>query len=174
MALYFLRHGQSEANVAGVFSTRGVRLTELGRSQARAAADKLLPYGITKIVCSTLERSWETACIVAEVLAFDPADIIRDAYLNEYDMGTLTGTSSAGVTAQQLVGAPGAEDPQAFQNRVVAALEEYSKIGGNVLVVSHAGVGCVLEAKRQGVPAAKFYEIPEYANCSIHELRVGS
>jgi broad specificity phosphatase PhoE len=43
MMLYFVRHGESEANTLGVISNRGLRfgLTDTGRQQAAALAEKL-------------------------------------------------------------------------------------------------------------------------------------
>lgn len=167
MSLYFLRHGQSDANLAGVFSPADAILTDLGKRQAYEAGERLRSYGIQNIVCSGLERSWETAAIVADVLGIPRSEIIRDVRLNEYDMGSLTGQPSADVNPHELISAEGAENPKAFQARVIDATSAYAGSGKTILIVSHAGVGCVLESTRLHHSPDAFNEIPEYANGEI-------
>lgn len=64
--LIIVRHGESEANIqhrfAGVFDAP---LTELGRRQAKAAADALKHVRIDAAYASDLSRAWETGEIVA-------------------------------------------------------------------------------------------------------------
>lgn len=67
MNLYFMRHGQTDYNVRGLCNDdpgRAVRLTELGRQQARAAAGRLGDVPIERIFVSELPRTHETAAIV--------------------------------------------------------------------------------------------------------------
>ncbi len=92
MQFYFLRHGESEANVLQVVSNRGMQhpLTGKGREQARALAGSLLPAGIQAIFTSPLLRAVQTAEILAERLGV--AFQVTDA-LAEYDCGALEGTS---------------------------------------------------------------------------------
>jgi broad specificity phosphatase PhoE len=162
--MYFLRHGQSQANVNGVFAGRkeDSPLTELGKEQARTAAAVLKGAGITKIVASPLARTQETAAIIAAALGI--TGIVTDDRLAEYDMGALTGTPNKAVSSQELISAEGAENTEAFQNRVLSALRDYSQSEKTTLLVSHAGVGRIIEASKQGVHADSFYDIPSYPN----------
>jgi broad specificity phosphatase PhoE len=71
--MLLIRHGQSEFNV--VYSVtrvdpgiRDPRLTDLGRAQARAAAEALVGEGVTRLVASPYTRSLETAEIIADIL----------------------------------------------------------------------------------------------------------
>lgn len=41
---------------------------------------------------------------------------------------------------------------------------------GNTLIVSHAGVGRIIECARIGRPLSEFYDIPEYPNATVVEL----
>ena len=61
--MYLLRHGESEANAAKVFSGRrgDPALTEAGRRQASAQADVLAASGISTIWSSPLRRARQTA-----------------------------------------------------------------------------------------------------------------
>ena len=61
--LYLVRHGKA---TAGWDEDYDPGLDELGRSQARLAAEALKPLGILKIVSSPLARTRETAIPLAE------------------------------------------------------------------------------------------------------------
>jgi len=67
MRIYFVRHGQSEANVLRVISNRDVphHLTELGHQQAEALARSLTDVPLAAIYASPIVRAVETAQIVA-------------------------------------------------------------------------------------------------------------
>ena len=127
---YFVRHGESQANVDRIFAgiDRPAPLTRLGRQQARLAGRAILDMkiNINQIVSSPLGRARETAEIIAASVGIDPAGIVFDVRLIEYDVGELAGKSTQGVTPAQLVGAAGAEDPVAFRARVREALGDAS------------------------------------------------
>jgi probable phosphoglycerate mutase len=92
LTLYFVRHGQSEANVERVISNRGRvhGLTEQGRAQAAEVAAALANAGISRIYSSPLLRAEQTAAILAE--AWGAPYEVTDA-LREYDCGVLEGKS---------------------------------------------------------------------------------
>jgi broad specificity phosphatase PhoE len=94
MKLYFVRHGQSEANITRVISNRGWvhPLTELGRQQARDLAEKLGGAGIVKIYTSPLQRAVQTAEILAQGLGIEYE--ITGA-LREFDCGIAEGRADA-------------------------------------------------------------------------------
>ena len=91
MRLYFVRHGESEANLARVFSNRGFRhpLTSKGIAQAQALAAKLASHEITQIYSSPLQRAVQTAEILGRACGAPIA--IADA-LREWDVGIYEGT----------------------------------------------------------------------------------
>jgi broad specificity phosphatase PhoE len=88
--IYCARHGESEANLLREFSNRGLRhgLTERGREQARALADKLRGAPIERIYSSPLLRALESAEVVAERLG---APVEVTPALREWDVGVLEG-----------------------------------------------------------------------------------
>ena len=92
MQLYFVRHGESEANRLRIISNRGDRygLTPNGQQQARTLAKKLRPFPISAIFSSPLRRAIETAEILSHELR--QSYQITDA-LREYDCGILEGKS---------------------------------------------------------------------------------
>ncbi len=92
MMLYFVRHGESEANALKVVSNRGYRhgLTERGKRQAAELGDKLKRANTTKILTSPLLRAVETAEILSQAL--DIRYEVTDA-LREFDCGIAEGRS---------------------------------------------------------------------------------
>ena len=90
MKLFFVRHGQSEANVVRVFSNRGIKhgLTEKGRQQAVEVANSLSEYPIDTIYSSTLLRAKQTASAISEKLSIP---YTATPSLLEIDFGILEG-----------------------------------------------------------------------------------
>lgn len=90
MRIYFVRHGESQANLLREISNRGLRhgLTPRGREQAVALAQRLQTHAITRIYSSPILRAIETSVILAHRL--DVEYEISDA-LREYDCGILEG-----------------------------------------------------------------------------------
>jgi broad specificity phosphatase PhoE len=94
MELYFVRHGESEANILRVISNRGWvhPLTEKGHQQARDLAEKLRKAGIIKIYTSPLQRAVQTAEILSKILGVEYE--ITGA-LREFDCGIAEGRADA-------------------------------------------------------------------------------
>ncbi len=92
MKLYFIRHGESEANTRHVISNREscFGLTEHGKEQAKTLAEQLSDIPITTIFSSPVLRAKETADIVSR--AFYLPYQVTEA-LREYDCGYLEGKS---------------------------------------------------------------------------------
>ena len=93
--MILLRHGQSEFNLHFGTTRRdpGIidpRLTDLGHTQAREAAQQLAGQGIQRIIVSPYTRALQTARPVAEVLGLpltvDP--IVRERYAFACDVGS--------------------------------------------------------------------------------------
>ena len=172
--IYFVRHGESEANVKNVFSGQkdDSVLTEKGREQARQTAEEIKKEGlkIDKIISSPLKRTLETAEIIAKAINFDISKILTDKRIIEYDMGSLTGKQYHKITAALMITAENAEDPDLFHQRVLDCVQELSKLPENILLVSHAGVGRILEAIRQNKDIKSFYDLPRYTNASVTKI----
>jgi probable phosphoglycerate mutase len=94
MRVYFVRHGESEANLLRVFSNRGLRhgLTDKGRQQALAVARHLEGIPMAKLFSSPLLRAVQTAEILSRELGvpYETTDALR-----EFDCGILEGKSDA-------------------------------------------------------------------------------
>lgn len=173
MAIYFLRHGECEANLNGTFAGQcdNSPLTPLGREQALKAADDLGPVHINTIISSPLDRALDTAKIVAERLRFF-APIQTDSRLLERDMGEVSGKKKELVPKSSWVDIPGLESAAHLQTRVLSFFREHARDTVNILVVSHAGVGVMLEVSRQGLPPEQFYEVASYPNGKVIRLNL--
>jgi len=88
MKLYFVRHGESEANIQHVISNREspFGLTDRGRGQAKALAENLRDIPMTAIYSSPVRRAKETAGILSQ--SFQLSYEVTEA-LREYDCGIL-------------------------------------------------------------------------------------
>ncbi len=88
MKLYFVRHGESEANTRHVLSNREspFGLTALGKRQAAKLAESLKSIPMNSIFSSPILRARETAEILSQKLQL-PIHITEA--LREYDCGIL-------------------------------------------------------------------------------------
>lgn len=149
MYLYLVRHGQSTGNVRQLFyGVRDYPLTQLGREQARQAADKLREVEFTRCAVSPLSRAWDTAMICTEGRFVVPESCPA---LREQDMGELEGLSWGAAEARfgEHIGVllsdwfhttpPGGETPAHMMERVGGCVDELVRRGEDTLVVAHNG-----------------------------------
>lgn len=59
--VYFVRHGQSEANVSPVFQSPDSPLNETGKNQAQKIAERIAKLSFETLIASPLARTKETA-----------------------------------------------------------------------------------------------------------------
>ena len=87
MKIILVRHGESEANVAGIINddpSRPVNLTEWGRAQAEAASNELRAVRFTHAYASEFPRAQQTAKIL---LRHHACPLQIDARINERKTG---------------------------------------------------------------------------------------
>jgi isoleucyl-tRNA synthetase len=140
-----MRHGEAECNVFGVSNSEILdkyHLTEKGRAEVAAQAQKIAGKKIDVIVASDFLRTKETARIVAEACGIDSNKIVYDVRLREYSVGPdregkLWSETEAHVRNHGFF--PGMETPANLKKRVFEALYDIDKkySGKNILIVSH-------------------------------------
>lgn len=154
---FFVRHGESEANLARVFSGRqDSPLTERGRAQAITVADALDDVPFDRIVATPLSRSLDTALVVARRRRM-PVDVVGD--LVEIDVGDNTGKTFdeiAGLPDWKNDGFkawPNGESLEQVLGRSLRALKAIHNDtpGGTVLVIGHGGVTRILVSHFLGI-----------------------
>lgn len=185
MQILWIRHGQNVANLSHTMSYRVFDgdLTEKGRQQAQALADKLSadcggPIGY--LTCSPLRRARETAEIIGARLRL-PVTVGGDD-LRELNIGDLDGRSDdeawriywqvlaawqAGDTGARF---PGGEDWHTLCARLRRALTAVARESGGArsLVVAHGG------NLRAAMPGLTGDPVPavDMHNCAVAVLQV--
>lgn len=132
--VHLVRHGKVE-NPKGVIYGRlpGYNLSELGREQAKAAADHLADRKVTAVWASPLERAQETGQAIAEPHGIE---VVTDDRLIESDT-TLEGV---GRTLRALIMSP--KSWWAMRNPFAPSWgESYEDIKARMLEVIWEGVG---------------------------------
>lgn len=147
MKLYFIRHGLSEANKAGIWSGQSeTALSPEGRAQAKLAGQKAKDLGINLIVSSPLGRARETAEIIAKEIGYPHAKILFSDLLKERSWGDLEGTAHASVDRNvELDSIPNIETSERLLKRADEALRYLEGLPDEkVLAVSHGTFGRAL------------------------------
>lgn len=160
--IFLMRHGEDDPNRLGGWSAAG--LTEEGKRQAEEAAEKLRRdfCSIRRLYASDLPRALETAQIVGAALGLK-AELLPA--FRETNNGELAGMEKsearerypgvyfAGLGFEERY--PGGESPREFRDRIEAAWSvfraEQEALGGDALLVTHAGVINVIMCRENGV-----------------------
>lgn len=148
--LLLVRHGQHDWLVPPINRLAGrlpgVHLNDAGRAEAEALADRVAAAPPDRIVSSPLERTLETATIIADRVG---RSVTTDERLIETGMGPWEGLPvseaigrypdawRAWRTAPSEVALPGMEGVGAIADRMLAAGSEQLAAGGATLLVSH-------------------------------------
>jgi broad specificity phosphatase PhoE len=172
--VYFVRHGETESNVKGVYAGQkdDSILTEKGKEQARVTgqAVKLSVPKVDRMISSSLKRTRTTAEIIAKEIKFDLNKIEIDDRIIEYDTGVMTGTPFKNASSIEITTAEGAEDSEEFRKRVYDCIKELSVLPETILVVSHGAVGRMLETIKKNGDTKSIYDIPVWDNASVTKI----
>lgn len=150
--LYFIRHGQSEGNLNGIWSGRlDSPLTAEGKKQARLAARQAKDIQIDYIVSSPLSRAFQTAEIIAGEVGYPKDKIQQNSLFMERSWGSLEG--QAWEADFDLDGIADVEKTDELLARARAALDFLSTLeADNILVVSHGSIGRAIRYHLTGEP----------------------
>lgn len=184
--MLLVRHGESEGNVEGLIQGQLDKpLTDLGRVQARAVADRFnADGGADRIVSSPLARALQTAEAIGSALGLP---VTTDDRLMEYDFGELSGLTGAEVaerypgwswlvdrddTPREVL--PGEEGWASFDSRIAEALADLMALEGQTIVVTHGGaimaaMNAVMRMHGATKADARRVRFP-MKNCGITEL----
>lgn len=162
LTLYFVRHGQTEANISNTFAGCGTdtMLTEEGKTQALATGDALSDIDFTSVYTSELTRTRDTANLILSRNTEVESGLEKQVlyYLDDICLGEIDGMSAAEVLSRypdysedaylgglddyDFVSPVGAENKHTVVNRIEYAIYNqiiaYSTSGEDVLVVGHS------------------------------------
>ncbi|MGN6430299.1 MAG: histidine phosphatase family protein [Gaiellaceae bacterium] len=147
--LLLARHGETDWNRARRWQGHADRpLTDRGRAQGAALAERLADVGLDAIYASDLQRARETAAFVA---ARQGLEVIELRDLREVDVGSWEGLTREEAEERfpagyrrWLAGGTGWDDGETYEQmsaRVLTAVGQIAAVheGGRVLIVSHGG-----------------------------------
>ena len=144
--IYFVRHGQSEANAAHITAGGGldVDLTQHGMNQAAKVGQILKDKGVQLIVSSPQKRAFHTAAIIAKTIGYNPEDIVTNKLFAERHLGEMTGKPHDEVQLWFDLGKvpPGGESTQQLHDRIAEGLAWLKTLPADrIALVSHGGPG---------------------------------
>jgi isoleucyl-tRNA synthetase len=180
---FVMRHGESVSNVEGFLNGElGLEnpVTEKGIEQVKKAANDL-PQDLDYIFVSPLQRTQESAHIIATALGLDKSQVITDERIRESGMGELEGKPSAekegvfqSAEDEYRQSKSGMESLLETQKRMGEFIYdiEHTYRGKKILIVSHGDPLCMLEAATQGLEMKKALGVFDnyYKNAEVRPL----
>lgn len=135
MKLYLIRHAETESNVRGLLDTAlpGPPLTDNGKRQAQALADRLRTEPISAVYASYATRAQQTAQPLAEALGLEVQAIegVHEVGVGELEalggqdaVRTYLQTTQAWTRGELSVAMPGGESGEQVRARFIAAVAE--------------------------------------------------
>ena len=167
--LYFVRHGLSEMNKQGIFSSRSdTPLAPEGCQQAQEAGQWLKDKNVELIVASPLQRAHDTAKIIAAELGINEVHIVLNDLFVERDFGELEGAPyDPQAPINSTPGAEHSDDVIARAKRGLAWLRQRPET--TIVLVSHGAVGRAL--RHLVDPDAKpYHEQKRFSNADPEQL----
>lgn len=181
-----LRHGEAESNIAGVIDSipdEQDPLTEKGREQCRTVAETLRAKNITKIIHSGMQRTRQTAEIVARELGLPDTAVVADTRITELKIGAeyegktwdefnLNFASEEEKFTKNL---PGVESRFELIKRTGEFLYDIdaTHTNENVLIIGHASSIFALECAAEGAEFKRIIEIKKagyFKNTEVRDL----
>ena len=177
MRLWLVRHGETEANVAGLYSGHApTPLTERGIAQAQTLSTLLRDVPVDNVLCGELERARHTTQLILGDREIPVRNMpeLNEMFFGDWEMRhhrdlAREDAENYAVWCNDWQNATptNGEGFQAFSLRVerfIAQLDDY-KMCQNLLVVSHQGVLSVLIARLLSMPAAAMWHFRVEQGC---------
>jgi broad specificity phosphatase PhoE len=173
--IFFVRHGESEANAAGIAAGSGldVNLTAHGRFQAQRVGEDLKKKKVDLIVSSPMKRAYDTAVIIAQTIEYDPAKIVTNHLFTERYLGELTGSKKDALSIRYDSGAlpANAETTESMYARIIQGLEWLKTLDAeNIVLVSHGGPGRMIRTIYMQEHHSQINSLDRVGNAEILEL----
>lgn len=173
-SVYFVRHGQSEWNVANkICGATDIPLTAKGHEQAIETGKKILSMGIKAdlILYSPLMRAKDTALHISEITGI-PAE--EESALLEQNFGKYEGTPRNGEEFQEakkqfLNRYEGGESMFFMAQRIYNLLDRVKNDDRTIILVAHNGIGRVIKSYFEEMTNDE-YSAFGVDNCTVTEF----
>ena len=184
MKLWLVRHGETEANVAGLYSGHApTPLTEQGQMQAHRLGNMLNQVPFDRVLCSELERTQHTARLLLgeRQIPLAPHSLLNEMFFGDWemrhhrDLQQEDAENYAAWCADWQHAAPtNGEGFQAFAERVrgfTVTLSQFRELD-HLLIVGHQGVLSLLVAQLLNMPDSAMWHVPiEHGAWSLVDLQ---
>ncbi len=176
--VYFVRHGQSAANLTQTFAGHiDVPLTDLGRQQAACTAEFLADIPLAAVYTSDLSRAYDTGCAVAKLHGLSVATCadLREIYAGDWEGKTYEELEASDPAYRIWVHEIGCvtctngESVAHLQTRVADAVSAIvaRHPDESICIVSHGTPIRALTALLTDTPLAQMHTVPWASNASV-------
>jgi probable phosphoglycerate mutase len=176
--IYFIRHAESEAGAIGIMAGPELEtpLSAKGKEQAHEAGKFLKDKGIQLMMVSPMQRTQQTAAIIAEEIGLDASKLIENDLVIERRFGTYSGRPYVDyrkAIADGTVDVSQLEPTEEVHERVQKALKWLeARPEETILVVSHGSTCRMFHLVGQQMHHKDINEIKHFANAEIGELTI--
>ena len=179
MKVYYVRHGQTDWNLARRMQGGGTEkdLNETGLKQAEETRKELENVNYDIVIRSPMHRAEQTAEIINQGRN---VPIIVDERMRERKLGELEGHPITDEMESRIwnyelnAQINGGESLHEFEKRILDFLEDIKQKykDKTVLIVAHGGVAKVIKANLYGMPESKDLSEIGMKNCEIIEAEL--
>ncbi len=179
MKIYYVRHGQTDWNLARKMQGGGTEkeLNETGINQAEETRKELENIKYDIIICSPMYRAKQTAEIINK--GKDVQTII-DERIKERNLGDLEGHNITQEIENQIwdydlnYQIPNGENLHDFEKRILDFLDDIKRKYSDktVLIVAHGGIAKIIKSHLYGMPKSRKLSDISTKNCEIIEAEI--
>lgn len=179
MKIYYVRHGQTDWNLArkmqGGQTERN--LNETGIKQAEETKNKLQNIKYDMVICSPMNRAKQTAEII---INGKEIPIIFDERLRERKLGELEGNPITEACEKQIwdyaldYKINGGESLSEFEKRILDFIQDIKRKYNEktILIIAHGGIAKVIKSYLYGKPESGNLDDYGMKNCEIIEAEI--
>ena len=179
MKIYYVRHGQTDWNLARRMQGGGTEkeLNKTGIEQATETRKKLENVNYDIVICSPMYRVKQTAEIINQG---KNVQTIIDERIIERKLGDLEGHEITDEIENKIwdydlnYQIPNGENLHDFEKRILVFLDDIKKKYSNktVLIVAHGGVAKIIKTHLYGMPESRNLSDISTKNCEIIEAEI--
>ena len=179
MKIYYVRHGQTDWNLARKMQGGGSEkdLNKTGIEQANETKKELENVEYDIIICSPMNRAIQTAKIINgnEQIPIETDERIRERKLGELEGHEITEEIERKIWDYNLnYQIPKGESIKEFEKRILEFVNEIKQKYPNktILIVAHGGVAKILKMNLYGMPKSQNLSEIGMKNCEIIEAEI--